>query len=249
MDNLLVPPSFNTPLVYGNSEVGKLLICGKGNPNDVMELVIPTEKWINSFLSDCKNSLVIHLDLNYINNPISLMITGILRIVSHSYDPLRTTIFWHYNTYDDDMFEIGDDYADWVKCSFNIVKHSPANNLSIAKSETSPLVYIDTTGDFLVHGASTMESPMDFYRPIVRWLSDRLMGDKLNVLSLNMHLTDVSPSSEPFLKAMVYLVDAIGYMDPRVTIEWCYSNQDIERLGEECLSGLSVHYRFKHVPL
>lgn len=249
MDNLLLLPSSQNPFVYGNSEVGKLLICGKGNPNDVMELVIPTEKWINSYLSNSKNSLVIHLDLAYISNPVSLMITGLLRIVSHSYDPLRTTVFWHYYADDDDMFEMGDDYTDWVKCSINLVKHSSASYLSIAKSETSPLVYIDTAGDFLLHGSSTLNDPMTFYRPVVRWLSDRFLVDKLDELRFNIHLTDASPASEPYVKALVCLVDTLDQLGARTTIEWCYSNQDIERLGEECLSELSVHYRFKHVPL
>ncbi len=249
MDNLSLLPSSNNPFVYGNSKAGKLLICGNANPTDVMELVIPTEKWVNSYLSDSKNSLVIHLDLCYISNPASLMITGLLRLVSHSSDPLRTTVFWHYNADDEDMFEMGDDYTDWVKCSFNLVKHSSASYLSIAKSDVSPLVYIDTTGDFLVHGSSKMDNPMAFFRPLLRWLSDRLLVDKPDVLTLNINLTEVLPSSEPYINALVFLVDAIGQLGTKATIEWCYSNHEIERLGEEILSQLSIHYRFKQVAL
>ena len=249
MENLLLYPSALTPFIYGNIERGELLITGISIPKDVMSILLPAEKWIQTFLDGNQRSLSVHLDLFYLNTSSSLMITGILMMLSRSYGKKCSTVNWYYYSDDEDMMDDGEDYQGWVKCPFALVEETASASLSAARTDQSPLVYVDTAGDFIIHGNSLLDSPLDFYRPIIKWLSSRLLKPEMQTLTLDIHLGVILPSNEPYIHAVIQLVEAFHQQGVKVKILWNYADRPIESFGEKCLESVTAHYYFKQKDL
>lgn len=245
MENLLLYPSVLTPFIYGNADRGELLIVGISIPKDVMSIVTPTEKWIQSYLDGSHRSLSVYLDLFYFNTPSSLMITGILMMLSRTYEGKRSNVSWYYYSDDGDMMDEGEDYQKWSKCPFTLVEETPSGSFSAARTDRSPLVYIDSTGDFIIHGNSLLDNPLAFYRPIIKWLSSRLLKPEMQTLTLDIHLGVILPSNEPYVNAIIQLLEAFHQQGVKVKILWNYADRLIESFGEKCLDSVTAHYFFK----
>jgi hypothetical protein len=245
MGNLLILPTENSPFIYGNFERGELLILGRSTPIYIVDIMKPTEEWISNYLESNHNPLHLHLDLCFYDTPTSLMITSILRTLKSS--KCKFSVSWYYYSEDEDMLEEGEDLELLASIPFRFVEEAYKSETNILKTDTSPLVYFDSTGDFIIQGHCNLENPLVFFRPVLKWLSENLVNPVIEKVLLDIHLLSVSSSNVPYIKAVVNIIEAIKYKDIKTTIEWNYSSKEIEKLGEEFLNPLSSHYFFKQV--
>lgn len=243
MENVLILPTENSPFIYGNFERGELLILGRSTPINVVDIMKPTEEWLRNYLERNRNPLHLHLDLCFYDTPTSLMISGILRTLKSSKSTF--SVSWYYYSDDEDMFEEGEDLQLLADVPFRFIEETYKTETNILKTDTSPLIYFDSTGDFVIHGHCNLENPLVFFRPALKWLSENLVNPVIEKISLDIHLLSVSSSNIPYVKALVNIIEAIKHKDIKTTIEWNYSTKEIEKLGEEFLNPLSTHYFFK----
>jgi len=99
----------------------------------------------------------------------------------------------------------------------------------------------------VIKGQCNHPNPMAFYRPILKWLSDLLISPTIRYVHLDILLDSVSPSNAPYVKAIMYFMEAIHKQGVKAHIEWNYSSPNIEKFGEEILKNLTLHYYFKEV--
>lgn len=246
MSNLLLLPTYNSPFIYGNANSGELIILGKSTPSSILDIMKPTEGWASKYISKSGNKLEVNFDLCFYDSPTSLMVLGIIRILNESADKeSRFKANWYFSSEDEDLMEDGEDFKSIAKFPFKLIADDYSKGLSIAQTEVSPLVYMDCAGDFIIKGHCNHPKPLEFYRPILKMLSDVPICPTVKQIHLDINLLSVSQSNLPYIKAILYFMEAIHKQDVRVRIEWNYSNRDIEKLGEEYLKNLNLHYFFK----
>jgi hypothetical protein len=75
----------------------------------------------------------------------------------------QSEVYWYYYSDDDDMMENGEDYKDMSKFPFALIENEKPITVNIKKTDISPLIYLDDTGDFIIQGVSNTDEPLLFY--------------------------------------------------------------------------------------
>ncbi len=247
MGNLLLLPTPNSPFIYGDFERGELIIAGKSTPYNIHDIMKPVNDWLKDYIENSPNNLVLHIDLNYYNTQSSLMITGIIRLLNSSKNLDRFKAYWYYYKDDDDIMEDGEDYKSVSNFPFELIQDENISAISIKKTSTSPLFYLDNTGDLVIEGDSQIENPLQFYRPVIKWLSNQLVTQTLGSIALDIHLHSIQPSNLPYIKGIINTIESLHLSDIKAKIEWKYSSSEVEKFGEECLKSFRSHFYFKQV--
>lgn len=247
MENIIILPTHDTPFVLGNASKGELCIIGKSNPYQIADMAKPLEEWINHYFEVSQQTLKFHIDLGYYDTPSSLTLTGIFSMLNRQQGEKQPEVYWYYYKGDDDMMENGEDYTDMSKFPFALIENEKPITVNIKKTDISPLVYLDDTGDFIIQGESNTDDPLLFYRPIIRWLSEELIVPTLRKISLEIYLHSISSTNIPFVQAIIHLVEALHLKGLKTSIQWGYANSDMETLGTQCLSNLKSHFAFKNL--
>ncbi|HCY00250.1 MAG TPA: hypothetical protein DG754_08950 [Bacteroidales bacterium] len=246
MSNLLLLPTYDFPFIYGNANSGELTILGKSTPDSIFDILKPVEDWVSNYISKNNKPLEINFNLYFYNTPTTLMVSSILMMLNDADGKeTRFKVNWYFSSDDEDLMEEGEDFKSITQFPFKLIAENYSKDLSIAQTDISPLVYADCAGDFIIKGNSNHPKPLEFYRPIMKWLSNVPMCPTIKHIHLDIHLLSVSPSNLPYIKAIIYFMEAIHNQEISVRIKWNYSNSDVEKLGEEYLENLTLHYYFK----
>lgn len=247
MKNLVILPTSTTPFILGDLSNGDICIIGKSTPDRIVDIAKPLEEWIREFIEQSDKTLTIYIDLCYYDTPSSLTLTGIFSMLNRQQGEKQSEVYWYYYKGDDVMMENGEDYTDMSKFPFALIENEKPITVNIKKTDISPLVYLDDTGDFIIQGVSNTEDPLLFYRPIIRWLSEELIVPTLRNISLEIYLHSISSTNIPFVQAIIHLVEALHLKGLKTSIQWGYANSDMETLGTQCLSNLKSHFAFKNL--
>jgi hypothetical protein len=142
------------------------------------------------------------------------------------------------------MFENGEDYKEIAKFPMTLISHQYDSSFSIKKTDNSPLIYFDLAGDFVIEGNCTSDNPLQAYQSAIKWLNALILKPKTKSFSLDIHILSIDDLNLPYIQAILCLIDALHAKGCNAKIKWNYSNASIERIGEECLANLSLHYSF-----
>ena len=247
MDSRLWFSNNNEIFVYTNSELGEILISGTSSMEKSFDFFSPITDWAFSYLKNNTKPLHIHIALAHWNTFSHHAIYGIVSTINSSDHKERVRISWHYNHDDDDVLEGGEDFSDIVKFPFVLVEHKNEEIFTAKRAEHSPLVYFDNTGDFIIQGNSTIDSPLDFYIKPLMWLNAHLHKTTLKEVSIEIHLESIADSNIPFIQALIQTADCLNKDGSIVIIQWSYSNPEVEMIGEKCLENISSHYFFRKI--
>ena len=132
MNNLLIQPSAHTPLIDFNYQTGKMVIKGRSIPDSPDEFWYKALSWFESYLLDPKEKTVFNIDLEYFNVTSSKRILALLYKLNELADKGRDVcVNWHFRDGDEDMYEVGQDYAYMVKVPFEFMPYKESD-LAIA---------------------------------------------------------------------------------------------------------------------
>ncbi len=247
MKNLVIHPTPTTPFILGNFSNGDICIIGKSTPDKIVDIAKPLEEWIREFIELSDKALTLYIDLCYYDTPTSLTLTGIFSMINRQQGNKQSEVYWYYYSDDDDMMENGEDYKVMSKFPFALIENEKPITVNIKKTDISPLIYLDDTGDFIIQGVSNTDEPLLFYRPIIRWLSEELIIPTLRNISLEICLHNIASGNIPFVQAIIHLVDALHQNGTKTSIQWNYADKETEELGIQILTNLTSHYVFKHL--
>jgi len=117
-------PTLKTPEVIFNPEEGVFSIKGKSVPEDAAAFYDDLLTWFENYAVSPNAETVLTVDLEYFNISSSKRILFILYNLNDMLvSGKNVRIKWMYNEIDEDMFEVGQDYAFMVKIPFDFLSY------------------------------------------------------------------------------------------------------------------------------
>lgn len=124
MELLHIEATEKTPLVKFDPANGAFEIRGKSIPQDADSFYIPILEWMEEYVNNPNSITKVVLDLEYFNISSSKRILFILYKLNELVDKgTDVTVDWYYIDQDDDMKEVGQDFAFMVRVPFSFIAH------------------------------------------------------------------------------------------------------------------------------
>ena len=112
-----------TPMIKFNPENGLMEIQGRSIPNDSDDYWMPILSWFEGYMNHPQDETIFKVNLDYFNISSSKRILFLLYKLNELIDAgKKVRVIWEYRTEDEDMFEVGQDYAYMVKVPFEFVE-------------------------------------------------------------------------------------------------------------------------------
>ena len=123
MKGLYIDATANTPLVSFNQHTGVLEINGRSVISDAENFYSPILEWLEDYAKEPAKTTSLVIDMQSFNIASSKRILFILyKLNELKADGLDVNVEWHYNENEDEMYEVGQDYAFMVKVPFKFVE-------------------------------------------------------------------------------------------------------------------------------
>jgi len=121
MKDILIKPTRKSPLV--NLKQGYIEFSGRSIPEDPAEFFKPVVRWIKEYAKALADHTTIDLKFEYINTASTKWIYNILKTLGEiEGHQKKIVINWHYETGDDDMYELGHVLKKLVLSPFNFIE-------------------------------------------------------------------------------------------------------------------------------
>ncbi len=125
MEPLYITETPKTPGINFNPQQGIFSIKGKSIPDDAEEFYSAVLEWFDDYLVRPNSETQVSIDLEYFNISSSKRLLFLLYKLNDLHASQNNVrIKWMYNEDDEDMFEVGQDYAFMVKVPFDFVSYS-----------------------------------------------------------------------------------------------------------------------------
>jgi len=125
MEPLRIQATVKTPEVLFDPTNEVFEIKGKSVPEDAEEFYHEVLQWVEDYVSNPSEKTVFKIDLEYFNISSSKRILFLFYKLNELKEKGKDIkIVWYYNEDDEDMFEVGQDYAFMVKIPFEFVSYS-----------------------------------------------------------------------------------------------------------------------------
>jgi hypothetical protein len=119
MEGLSIFGTALTLIISFNPSIGVLEIKGRSIPDNPDDFWMPILNWFESYLIQPALKTSFKIDLEYFNIPSSKRMLFLLyklnELAERGFD---VCVEWHYKKEDEDMYEVGQDYAYMVKVPF-----------------------------------------------------------------------------------------------------------------------------------
>ena len=128
MEPLRIQATVKTPEILFDPSNEVFEIKGKSVPDDAEEFYKDVLAWIDDYVSDPKDKTVFKIDLEYFNISSSKRILFLFYKLNELKEKGKDIkVIWYYNEEDEDMFEVGQDYAFMVKIPFEFISYTLEN--------------------------------------------------------------------------------------------------------------------------
>ncbi len=123
MEVLTRESSAQTPIINFDPTSGIMVIKGRAIPDDTDDFWMPILSWFESYMLSPNEQTVFKVNLEYFNISSSKRILFLLYKLNELSDKgFDVHVDWEYRTEDEDMYEVGQDYAYMVKVPFHFVE-------------------------------------------------------------------------------------------------------------------------------
>lgn len=131
MTPLKIDATDKTPQVSFDPANGIFEISGKSIPQDAESFYAPVLAWIEEYVQGSPSKTRFVLNLEYFNISSSKRILFILYKLNELVDASKdVSVTWHYIDSDDDMKEVGHDFAFMVRVPFEFVAQKKNSTIS-----------------------------------------------------------------------------------------------------------------------
>ncbi len=119
MEGLHIEATPQTPLINFFPHNGKMVIKGRAIPDDADAFWMPVLNWFESYLSNPHKETIFSIHLEYFNISSSKRILFLLYKLNELLESGNNVrVEWVHREDDEDMYEVGQDYAYMVKVPF-----------------------------------------------------------------------------------------------------------------------------------
>lgn len=132
MKDYILDASIQTPAIHFSRETGLMVISGRSIPDDPESFWGGIVEWFDKYLADPHPQTEFRIDLEYFNISSSKRILFLLYKLNEITERgLSAKVQWFYREADEEMYEVGQDYAFMVKVPFEFKEYSD-HNLTLA---------------------------------------------------------------------------------------------------------------------
>lgn len=118
MQEILISATDKTPSV-SFTPIGKLEISGKSIPDDAEKFFDPIMSWLENYVENAAQTTTLTINLEYFNISSSKRILFMLYKLNELFNRNQNVrVVWMFDDNDEDMYEVGQDYAFMVKIPF-----------------------------------------------------------------------------------------------------------------------------------
>jgi len=124
MKALLIQATADTPKVHLDKSNNFFEISGLSLPEDAIEFYKPIMNWLEDYSTDSNAETIFNLKLEYFNTASSKQIIQLLLFLEKLNVKSKVKIRWHYKDIDEDMHDLGEEYAEIIKVKFELIEYS-----------------------------------------------------------------------------------------------------------------------------
>lgn len=124
MKQLLIEETADTPKVQLDRDKNFFEISGLSLPEDAIEFYKPVLEWLEEYSKSPNNETNFNLKLEYFNTASSKQIIQLLLFLEKLNAKSKVKIRWHYKDIDEDMHDLGEEYAEIIKVDFELVEYT-----------------------------------------------------------------------------------------------------------------------------
>ena len=122
MEALRIQATHKTPEILFDPKNETFEIKGKSIPDEAEVFYESVLSWFDDYVADPNKETVLKIDLEYFNISSSKRLLFLLyKLNEMVVKGHNVKVIWRYNERDEDMFEVGQDYAFMVKVPFEFV--------------------------------------------------------------------------------------------------------------------------------
>ncbi|MCR9173049.1 MAG: DUF1987 domain-containing protein [bacterium] len=117
-----------TPEIHFDPESGVMQIKGRCIPDDPDGFWLPVLNWFESYMMKPVEITTFSINLEYFNIASSKRILFLLYKLNELAEAnKKVSVEWHHRENDEDMFEVGQDYAYMVRVPFKFIEYVEAD--------------------------------------------------------------------------------------------------------------------------
>jgi SiaC family regulatory phosphoprotein len=125
MEPLRIQATIKTPEILFDPSNNVFEIKGKSIPDNAEDFYTSILDWFDDYVANPLSETVLKIDLEYFNISSSKRLLFLLYKLNELADSENLVkVQWHYNEQDEDMFEVGQDYAFMVKFPFDFISYA-----------------------------------------------------------------------------------------------------------------------------
>jgi hypothetical protein len=111
-----------TPTISFDSNENVLCFTGRSSPENPIEFYKPVFDFISSYKVSQQSILIVNVALEYFNTSSTKVLYNLLNKISEMQDATGKVVVinWFHEEWDEDMFEIGEDFSQSLNLKFNI---------------------------------------------------------------------------------------------------------------------------------
>ena len=121
MNKLVITSTFKTPEINFDNESGVLSISGRVFPENPTSYFEPVIAWITAYLKSPKEQTTLIFSLSYFNSSANEYLFRCCKLIEKIFqNGQEAKIVWEYESDDEDMQQMGEDYKELLKINFEI---------------------------------------------------------------------------------------------------------------------------------
>ncbi len=124
LEPLIIQETKDTPRVHFDPVKGHFEISRLSLPEDAIEFYRPVLDWLKRYMEDPNPETVFDFNIEYFNTASSKQLIQILLLLEALNKKSKVKVRWHYKDIDEDMKEIGEEYASIINVDFELVEES-----------------------------------------------------------------------------------------------------------------------------
>ena len=123
MKALLIQATIDSPFVNLDKDNNVFELKGKSLPENVNIFYQPIIDWFSEYFKDPSSETIINFKLDYLNTASSKALLSLFLVVEEAVKSgINAKIKWYFEEDDEDMKDIGDEYADIIQIPFEIIQ-------------------------------------------------------------------------------------------------------------------------------
>ncbi len=120
--NFIIEPTRMTPSIQFDQTTGELYVKGISLPENAKSFYSPAFQWLEEYIEDSPIKTVLIFDLYALNTSSSKCIYTMLSYLKQIKEQGHNVfVKWYYEALDEDMLELGQDYAHLLSIPFEFI--------------------------------------------------------------------------------------------------------------------------------